>query len=356
MKSLGNFPDPFIAEISGQPEAIRRAASGMAEQIQALERVAATGHERTLVFTGMGSSYDACYPAVTALAASGIPALHIDASELLHFRKNVLGDAGLLVTVSQSGESAEVVRLIESLARGDRSPLVVAVTNGTGNTLARLADEVLDTRTGGEAGPSTMTFVAALVVVGTVGRILRGEAASDAASKTQLGAEAAAASIETLLASPALPGELTAWLGDRPNAVILARGPARAAAEMGALTLKEAVGMPIESLQTAQFRHGPLELAGPDLAAIVIATEPETRDLDVGLAGELAALGAAAIAVVEGGETPQGVMRIDIGAQDRLLASAVSILPAQLLAWKLAVEQGRPPGSYVRASKVTTRE
>ena len=63
---------------------------------------------------------------------------------------------------------------------------------------------------------------------------------------------------------------------------------------MGALTLKEAVGLPIESLQTAQFRHGPLELAGPDLAAIVIATEPETRDLDVGLAGELVALGAAA--------------------------------------------------------------
>jgi glucosamine 6-phosphate synthetase-like amidotransferase/phosphosugar isomerase protein len=49
-------------------------------------------------------------------------------------------------------------------------------------------------------------------------------------------------------------------------------------------------------------------------------------------------------------------MRIDIGAQDRLLASAVSILPAQLLAWKLAVERGRPPGSYIRASKVTTRE
>ena len=58
--------------------------------------------------------------------------------------------------------------------------------------------------------------------------------------------------------------------------------------------------MPIESLQTAQFRHGPLELAGPDLAAMVIATEPETRDLDVGLAGELVALGAGAAVVVRG--------------------------------------------------------
>jgi len=249
-----------------------------------------------------------------------------------------------------------VVRLIEGIEHNDRSPFVVAVTNGTNNTLARLAGGVLDTRTGDEVGPSTMTFAAALIVVATVSRVLRGEAPMDAASETQRGAEAAAASIEALLARPALPDELTAWLGDRPHSVILARGPARAAAEMGALTLKEAVGLPIESLQTAQFRHGPLELAGPDLAAIVIATEPETRDLDVGLAGELIALGAAAIAVVEGGETPEGVMRIDIGVQDRLLASAVSILPAQLLAWKLAVERGRPPGSYIRASKVTTRE
>ena len=356
MKSLGNFPDPFIAEISGQPAAIRRAAAGTAEQIQVLEHVAGIGRGRTVVFTGMGSSYDACYPSVTALATAGIPALHIDASELLHFRRNVLTDAGLLITVSQSGESAEVVRLIQGLRSDQRSPFVLAVTNGIDNTLARLAGGVLDTHTGAEVGPSTMTFAAALVVVATTARVLRGETPMDATSETQRGAEAAAGSIEALLARSRLPDELTAWLGDRPHTVILARGPARAAAEMGALTLKEAIGMPTESLQTAQFRHGPLELAGPDLAAIVIATEPETRDLDVGLAGELVAMGAAAIAVVEDGEAPEGVLRIDIGPQDRLLASAVSVLPAQLLAWKLAVERGRPPGSYVRASKVTTRE
>jgi glucosamine--fructose-6-phosphate aminotransferase (isomerizing) len=356
MKSLGNFPDPFIGEISGQPDGIRRAAAGVNDQLPEIERVAAAGRERTLVFTGMGSSYDACYPAVTALAAAGVPALHVDASEMLHFRRNLLPAAGLLVIVSQSGESAEVVRLIQGLEDVDRSPLILAVTNGTSNALARLADVVLDTRAGEEVGPSTVTFVAALVVLAAVARTLRGETPAGAVDQIRRGADLAATSLERLLAEPTLPDRLMAWLGDRPSSVILGRGPARAAAEMGALTLKEAVGMPIESLQTAQFRHGPLELAGPDLAAMVIATEPETHDLDVGLAGELAALGASALAIVEGGEVPDGVIRIDIGAQDRMLAPAVSILPAQLLAWKLAVERGRPPGSYVRASKVTTRE
>ena len=138
--------------------------------------------------------------------------------------------------------------------------------------------------------------------------------------------------------------------------MILGRGAARAAAEMGALTLKEAVGMPVESLQTAQFRHGPLELAGPDLAAIVLATEAETGELDRSLGADLASLGAAVLLVTTGGPAPAGTMSIPIGSLDRLLSPAAAVVPAQLLAWRLSVERGRSPGSYVHASKVTTRE
>ena len=79
--------------------------------------------------------------------------------------------------------------------------------------------------------------------------------------------------------------------------MVLGRGPARAAAEMAALTLKEAVGLAAEALESAQFRHGPLELAGPNLAAIVIATEPETEALDRSLARELLEVGAAVLEI-----------------------------------------------------------
>jgi glucosamine--fructose-6-phosphate aminotransferase (isomerizing) len=137
---------------------------------------------------------------------------------------------------------------------------------------------------------------------------------------------------------------------------VLGRGPARAAAEMGALTLKEAAGLAVESLETAQFRHGPLELAGPDLAAIVIATEEETLDLDVGLADELAKAGSAVLVIGRGSRGSPDALRIDVGSTDRTIAPAVSIVPIQLLAWRLAVMRGREPGAYVRASKVTTRE
>jgi glucosamine--fructose-6-phosphate aminotransferase (isomerizing) len=135
---------------------------------------------------------------------------------------------------------------------------------------------------------------------------------------------------------------------------------------MGALTLKEAVGIPVESLQAAQFRHGPLELAGPELGAIVIATEPETAELDLALGRELADTGAATLVITASG-SPDGSSpspdrpqvdrdHLDIGPLDRMLAPAASIVPSQLLAWRLSVLRGRSPGAYYRASKVTTRE
>jgi len=150
--------------------------------------------------------------------------------------------------------------------------------------------------------------------------------------------------------------ELATWYGERPVVTLLGRGCARAAAEMGALTLKEAARLPAESLQAAQFRHGPLELAGPELAALIFATEARTRELDLRLAGELASAGSAVLVISDSGEAPDGARGLAIGPVADGLAPAVAILPAQLLAWRLAAERGRRPGEFTRASKVTRVE
>jgi glucosamine--fructose-6-phosphate aminotransferase (isomerizing) len=193
--------------------------------------------------------------------------------------------------------------------------------------------------------------------MGALARAMTGKDAGGAAAANAAAADGVAAAVDTLLADETLPERLVGWLGTRDRTVILGRGAARAAAEMGALTLKEAVGIPVEALQTAQFRHGPLELAGPGLAAIVIATEPETADLDRALAEDLAGLGSAVLFVAAGGTTPEGdVTSIDVGPLDRLVCPAAAIVPAQLLAWRLSVRGGLVPGELRIATKVTTRE
>ncbi len=361
MKSLGNFPDPFIAEIAGQPDAMRRAGAAAFEQADLLRAAAAPARRGRIVLAGMGSSYDACYPASTVLASGGVSAPMLDAAELLHFRLPALGASDLLVLVSQSGESAETVGVARALRdRPTPTPTIVSVTNGTTNTLAGFSDVALDTRAGEEAGPSTITFVAALTMMAALARAIAGDVtdsdAADGATTNAREADRAASAIERMLADEDLPDRIVGWLAGRGTTVILGRGAARAASEMGALTVKEAAGMPIEALQTGQFRHGPLELAGPGLAAIVIATEPETAELDRSLARELMRLGSAVLLVTAGGPVTRDVTSIDVSRLDRLLCPAAAILPVQLFAWRLSVAAGRPPGSYIHATKVTTRE
>jgi fructoselysine-6-P-deglycase FrlB-like protein len=92
------------------------------------------------------------------------------------------------------------------------------------------------------------------------------------------------------------------------------------------------------------------------MTAIVTATEPETRRLDLGLAADLVDTGANVLVVTPDGEAPKGARAVATGYLDRALISAVSIVPIQLLAWRLAQTRGRTPGQYTRASKVTTRE
>jgi glutamine---fructose-6-phosphate transaminase (isomerizing) len=342
VKSLGKFPDRFVAEIAGQPDAVRRAGRALEVQAPAVGRLRESVESGgPIVFTGMGSSYDACYPVVTTLAGRGVDCWMLDTAELLHFRMAALRPGGLLVCVSQSGESAELVRLVEQLPQP--RPTLATVTNGPSNTLAHAADIALDTGAGEEHGPSTMTFAAALAVLDAI----TGDPP----------VERAAREMERLLAEPdALAERLAEWIDGRPTLALVGRGSARAAAEMGALTLKEAARFPAESLQAAQFRHGPLELAGPRLAVMVIATEPRTRDLELGLARELAGAGAAVLVVSQDGEAPDGCESVAVGPLAEGLAAAAATIPAQLLAWRLARSRGLTPGEFAIAGKVTTRE
>jgi glucosamine--fructose-6-phosphate aminotransferase (isomerizing) len=247
-----------------------------------------------------------------------------------------------------------VVRLLDALDERPDRPVMLSVTNGLENPLAERADLRLDTRAGTEEGPSTMTFVSSLVQLAAVAGALSERSGADPIERASAAAHEASEAVETVLDDETLARRI-ADAADQETLVVLARGPARAAAEMGALTLKEC-GVTAESYETAAFRHGPFELAGPGLGAVLVATEPETRSLDLGLAADLVGTGASLVVVSSEGDVPQGALGVRIPSVDRLLSPAVSIVPIQLLAWRLANARGRIPGVYTRASKVTTRE
>jgi glutamine---fructose-6-phosphate transaminase (isomerizing) len=362
--------DAFLGEIGRQPAAMVGAARALAGQLDELGSLARRTPGGRLVLTGMGSSFDAGHVLVTSLAESGIPVQLVNAAELLHFGTSTLDPRSTVVIVSQSGRSVEVVRLLERIAERRERPFVVAVTNGRANPLAAGADLAFDTAVGDELGPATMTFAASLVVLDALGRVLAAGATADvSAICAQVGADAegASAAIDGLLSDRrGVAATMVDWVGGRRNIVILGRGVARAAADMASLTIKEVSGTAAESLITADFRHGPLELVGEDLAVAFVALEPATASIDRAFAAELNQGLASVLVIGEGGEAAAGeggggralagARSIAIGPVDRRLAPAVGVVPFQLLARELAIARGRQPGEFGFASKVTTRE
>ncbi len=346
-------PDPYLLEIREQPDALRRAADALTEQTSSLERLGEAARDRDRPFlSGMGSSFDACYPAVDHLAERGVATVHATSADLLHFRLASITDRSLLVLVSQSGGSAEVVRLAErARANTEGTPFVVTVTNGLDNELAARADVALDTRAGAETAPSSKTFAASLVQMAGVARVIAGEETATACADVAGAARRAAEAVSSVLADEDHVAETVAAVArGRRVVVVVGRGADRATAEMAALTLQEC-GVVADGFESASFRHGPFELAGPGLGAIVVATEPSTRPLELGLARELSATGSGVVVIGDDERADVVVPRVD-----RMLSPAVSIAPIQLAARLLSVEAGRPPGTYVFASKVTARE
>ncbi|MGN6794807.1 MAG: SIS domain-containing protein [Streptosporangiaceae bacterium] len=354
--------DPFMAEMLDQPQALRRAATllgGQAEFFALTESL----HDRRgpLLLTGMGSSFHACQAAASALGQRGVLAVTTNTAELLHFQWKTAAAARAVVLISQSGRSVEVLRLARKLGSLARRPRLIAITNGTDNPLTPMVDICLDTAAGEEVGPSTKSYAATFVplaaLVETMSAAASRRSTAAALSRVAEAAHAAADAAEQLIKNPdALADDLYEWLDGRKRITILGRGVARGPAETSALVLKEAARFPAEALDAADFRHGPLELAGPDLAVILLSLEGATRRLDDRLSAEVARHKTAVLVVANAHGPADAARTLAIGSVEPLMACAVAVIPAQLLAWRLARALGRRPGEFRLASKVTTEE
>ena len=322
--------DPLLTDILDQPRALRAALARGIPLLPSGDRI---------LLCGMGASYFAGYPAFLRLLARGSNVAWVEAGELLHFGAAALRAGTTLVLVSQSGRSAEVVRLLE--ARGGSR--LVAVTNDPESPLGRASDILVPLGTGPElAGVATKTFTASLLVCD----LLAGGAPGH-----WPGVIAALAAVLEGRAEW-LP-RLVSVVGGREHVFFLGRGPALAAALTGGLMLQEAGALHGHGLSEPQFRHGPLEAAGPGAAGIVLVTPGPLGRLDLDLAAEMAAAGMAVAALLpEDMEAPAGVEALPWPCAH----PAVLVAAAQCLAHACALARGIVPGTFTRVGKVTVRE
>jgi glucosamine--fructose-6-phosphate aminotransferase (isomerizing) len=336
---------PYLEDLLRQPDAVRDTLAALPPHaVAGFAREIADATPGQLILTGMGTSLFALYPLQTCLAARGRSAVVIETSELVYAQPGLLAPGRVVLVVSQSGASAETVRLIERLPQGFR---LLGVTNTPGSPLAEASAMHLLTHAGTEACVSCKTYVATLAAIRLVGAAVDGSDVGSAHQALAAGADAMAAwladwesHVETWCA----------WLAGVQNLFVTGRGDSLAAAHTAGLIIKESAHFPAEGLSSAAFRHGPFEMVRPEsLVAVLegaLGMDVLNRQLvvDVRWAGGRAEL--------IGPSAEAAAARLPALTSPAM--PLVEVLPLQMIALALAALGGREAGRFERATKVTT--
>jgi glucosamine--fructose-6-phosphate aminotransferase (isomerizing) len=339
--------NPYINDILAQPQTLRDTLTALQAPPASLTAIANDLKEfrfRRVVLTGMGGSFAALFPLWQMLVQTGHAPLMVETSELIHSAPALLQPDTLLIVVSQSGRSAEIVRVLDR-ANG---ATVLAITNTAGSPLAQRAACALVTQAGEESNVSCKTFVTALAALALCGAALgQGDWAITHAQLAQ--------SVPFVDFYISQVQGISALMAERVTSNSLAlcgRGASLAAAMCGGLIIKEAAKFHSEGMGSAAFRHGPLELATTGLCVFVYEGTPEVAPLNARLVRDVNAAGGQGFLI--GPNADDAAFRLpDVPA---IALPIIEILPAQMFSIGIARRKGIEPGMFIVNTKVTATE
>ena len=338
---------PYLRDILAQPRALEDTVAGLCDAPGPAHLAA--GFDR-IVLTGMGASYHALHPLHIQLVEHGFHAVAYETSELIHYFAAALTPRTLLVAVSQSGRSVEIVRLLDAAAAHEKGRVrTIGVTNTPESPLATRSDFTILTHAGAESSVSCKTFVATLVALEWLGAALRGADRTQIESASRVAAPAA----QSYLAGwEAKVGTLVNLLDGVRSLFVTGRGASMAAAGAGGLTLKESAHFHAEGMTCSAFRHGPFEMSGPDVFVLVFAGDPKTAALNEKLVLDVRNAGGRAALI--GPQSDVDAFRVPATAP--AVRPVVEMLPVQMISLALAALAGLQPGNFRLLAKVTTIE
>jgi glutamine---fructose-6-phosphate transaminase (isomerizing) len=333
---------PFERDIHDQPAALRAFAASAPPA--ALHDVELDRYDR-IVLTGMGSSHFAALPTWRRLVDAGLSAWWVDAGQLLDAPGLITPDT-LLIATSQSGASAEVETLLNTASAKPRT--VIGVTNDPASVLAGYSDILLELHSGAESTVSTKSYLNTLAAHGslTAALLRRPCGTEDVTATADLLERTVPDRSLTDVAEQAveLPGARMAFVGNQDHA---------ATAMYAGLIMKEAAKVPAEGFIGGQFRHGPLELAGPGLVVTLFGTYADDTNRSLHqLATDLIATGSCVLLV--GDLELPGARTVAAPHGGTLAELASGALVAQYLAVSVGTAKDIEPGAFSYAHKVTT--
>jgi glucosamine--fructose-6-phosphate aminotransferase (isomerizing) len=337
----------YLQDLIGQPDALSRTIAALSGD-HSLDRLAGALRDarwRRVVLTGMGSSYWACRPLYLRLLKDGLTPVMVETSELIHYERDWLTPDTLVIAVSQSGRSVEIVRLLE-YAR-ERCE-IIGVTNTPDSPLATQSMAAVLTHAGAEHTVSCKTYLATLLALDWLGDLLSGEDREPLLDQARSAVEPTR---QYLRRWPEHVEQLMPALEGVNDIFIVGRGPSVSAAGTGGLILKESTHYHSEGLSAAAFRHGPFEMLSDTVFVLVLEGDARSAPFSRALVDDIRAAGGRSALV---SPTAEGVFRIPECAER--IWPLMEMLPVEMLTLALAAIKGREPGRFERATKVTEVE
>lgn len=306
------------------------------DRLAAVERVVLIGMGTSLHAAMLGQRY------IEALA--GVPAETDNASEF-RYRDPVVGPGTLVISVSQSGETVDVLEAM-NVARA-KGALQITICNTEGAQTTRVADGTVYTRAGLERGvASTKCFtasVAALYVLALGMGLARGKLSREELQRHMNDlARLPEAVARTLRDAPVCEREAQRF-ETAGHILFLGRGMAFPAAMEGALKMKEISYIHAEGYAAGEMKHGPIALIDADFPTIAIATRHALRAKIVSNIEQVQARGGSVLAIVTEGDdqiVSLADSAIAIPEVAEFLEPIVASVPLQLLSYYVAVQRG----------------
>jgi len=359
MAEKQGFPHYTLKEIFEQPLTIKSALRLQDTYVDLLTEFLDRGDKVFMI--AAGTSYHACLAASYMFSKLARLATYpVIASEFIENYGHSIDIGTVILAVSQSGETADVLNALE-FARL-RAATILGITNVVGSTLTRISRAYLLQNAGPEIGvAATKTFTSQLIVLAQLALRLakkRGKIAQYEMDEFK----------ERLHEMPDVVSHVLEETKDRMQElakkyakekffIFLGRGISTATALEGRLKVMELSYIPCIAYPAGESKHGPISVVEKGVPVFFVCPKDETRKTIIGNIEEMRARGAKIITI--GNKDDEELMEISddyIGLPDvhELLSPIIYVLPFQLLAYYLAIERGLDPDKPRNLAKSVT--
>ncbi|MDM7862167.1 glutamine--fructose-6-phosphate transaminase (isomerizing) [Alteromonas sp. ASW11-36] len=347
----GGYRHYMLKEIHEQPTVVRNALQGRLTETGIAPNLFGDNADdilkdvRHVQIIACGTSYHAGMTARYWLEQYANVSCNVEIASEFRYRKSVVHPNSLLVTISQSGETADTLAALR-LAKELGYMSTLTICNVPGSSLVRESDLAYMTKAGAEIGvASTKAFTTQLTAFLLLTLALGEHNGLDASAKAAIiqGLNSLPSKLEETLSLTAGIEGLAVEFADKHHSLFLGRGDQYPIAMEGALKLKEISYIHAEAYASGELKHGPLALIDDEMPVIVVAPNNELLEKLKSNVEEVRARGGIMYVFADKDAHFKGddTMRvINVPHCEEAIAPIIYTIPLQLLSYYVALIKG----------------